>query len=80
MRAEPLSTALFRETRGAGFFRVLAGRNAPFYVDALNALEAEAADQPDGISREEVILLITDTLERPPPSDPGPPAGWEPRG
>lgn len=66
MPAEHLSTALFRETRGAGFFRVLAGRNAPFYVDALNALEAEAADRPDGISREEVILLITDTLERHP--------------
>ena len=66
MPAEHLSTALFRETRGAGFFRVLAGRNAPFYVDALDALEAEAADRPDGMSREEVILLITDTLEHHP--------------
>ena len=63
---EHLSTALFRETRGAGFFRVLAGRNAPFYVDVLNDLETEASDRPDGMSREEVILLITDTLEHHP--------------
>ena len=64
--SEHLSTALFRETRGPGFFRVLAGRNAPFYVDVLNALETEAADRPDGMSREEVILLITETLEHHP--------------
>ena len=39
MSAEHLSTALFRETRGGGFFRVLSGRNAPFYVDVLDSLE-----------------------------------------
>lgn len=66
MPIEHLSTALFRETRGAGFFRVLAGRNAPFYVDVLNTLESEAADRPDGVSREEVILLMTETLEHHP--------------
>jgi len=64
--SEHLSTALFRETRGVGFFRVLAGKNAPFYVDVLAALEAEAADRPDGMSREEVILLIAETLEHHP--------------
>jgi hypothetical protein len=64
--AEHLSTALFRETRGAGFFRILGGRNAPFYVDVLDALEREASDRPDGIAREEALALIADTLERHP--------------
>lgn len=63
---ELLSSALFRETRGAGFFRVLAGKNAPFYVDVLDALEAEAADRPDGIAREEAVAIIAETLERHP--------------
>ena len=63
---ELLSTALFRETKGGGFFRVLAGRNAPFYVDVLDSLEQEAADRPDGMAREEVIALIAETLERHP--------------
>jgi len=63
---EALSTALFRETRGGGFFRILAGRNAPFYVDVLDSLEREAADRPDGMAREEVIALIAETLERHP--------------
>ena len=66
MSGEPLSTALFRETRGTAFFRVLAGRNAPFYVDVLNALESNAADRPDGMAREEALAIITDTLERHP--------------
>lgn len=69
MSAEHLSTALFRETRGTGFFRVLAGRNAPFYVDVLDTLEAEAADRPDGMGREEIIALIAETLERHPGFD-----------
>jgi hypothetical protein len=64
--SEHLSTALFRETRGAGFFRVLGGRNAPFYVDVLDALEREASDRPDGIAREEALALIADTLDRHP--------------
>ncbi|MFD2255444.1 Wadjet anti-phage system protein JetA family protein [Luteolibacter algae] len=63
---ENLSTALFRETRGAGFFRVLTGGNASFYIDVLSALEQESSDRPDGMSREEVILLIIETLERHP--------------
>jgi hypothetical protein len=66
MPTEHLSTALFRETRGTGFFRVLAGRNAPFYVDVLDTLETEAADRPDGMAREEIIAMIADTLERHP--------------
>ncbi len=66
MAAEHLSTALFRETRGAGFFRVLAGKNAPFYVDVLDALEVETSDRSDGIGREEAVALIVETLERHP--------------
>jgi hypothetical protein len=66
MSAEHLSTALFRETRGGGFFRVLSGRNAPFYVDVLDSLEREASERPDGMAREEVIAIITDTLEQHP--------------
>lgn len=66
MSAELLSTALFRETRGAGFFRVLAGKHAPFYVDALDVLENESSDRPDGIAREEAITIIEEALERHP--------------
>lgn len=66
MSLENLSTALFRETRGTGFFRVLAGKNAAFYVDVLDDLEREASDRPDGMAREEAIVMIVDTLERHP--------------
>lgn len=69
MPADRLSTALFRETRGAGFFRVLAGKNAPFYVDVLDALEMETSDHADGMGREEAIAVIVDTLERHPGLD-----------
>lgn len=63
---EHLSTALFRETRGGGFFRVLAGKNAPFYVDVLDSLEREASDRPEGMAREEVLAIISDTLDEHP--------------
>lgn len=63
MPDEHLSTALFRETRGTGFFRVLAGKNSPFYVDVLDGLERESSDRADGIAREEAIALIVETLE-----------------
>lgn len=66
MNSEHLSTALFRETRGTGFFRVLGGINAAFYVDVLDDLEREAADRPDGMAREEVIAMVVETLERHP--------------
>lgn len=61
-----LSTALFRETRGTAFFRVLAGKNAPFYVDVLDSLEHEASERSDGMAREEVLAIISDTLDRHP--------------
>ncbi len=66
MPADCLSSALFHETRGVGFFRVLAGKNAPFYVDALDAIERATADRPDGIAREEAVQLIAETLEKHP--------------
>lgn len=61
-----LSSTLFQETRGTGFFRVLAGKNAPFYVDVLDVLERESAERPDGMAREEAILLIAEILEQRP--------------
>ena len=61
-----LSSTLFQETRGTPFFRVLAGRNAPFYVDVLDAVERESTDRPEGMAREEVILIITKVLEQHP--------------
>ncbi|MBB5353035.1 hypothetical protein HNR46_003288 [Haloferula luteola] len=66
MTDERLSTALFRETRGAAFFRVLSGKNAPFYVDVLDALEGATADHADGIAREESMAIISEVLERHP--------------
>ena len=64
-----LSSTLFQETRGTAFFRVLAGRNAAFYVDVLDALERESADRPDGMAREEAILIIAEVLEQHPGID-----------
>ena len=68
--AEALSTALFRETRGTRFFGVLAGRNAPFYVDVLDELDQEMADRPDGLPREEVIQLLIAAIDRHPGLNP----------
>ena len=64
-----LSSTLFQETRGTAFFRVLAGKNAAFYVDVLDALERESADRPDGMAREEAILIIAEVLESHPGMD-----------
>ena len=48
---------------------MLAGKNAPFYVDALDALERESMDRPDGMAREEAILIIAEILEKHPDMD-----------
>lgn len=64
--SELLSTALFRETRGTGFFRVLSGKNAAFYVDVLDDLERVTSDRPDGIAREEAMAIIVETLDHHP--------------
>ena len=63
---EHLSTALFRETRGGAFFRVLAGRNAPFYADVLDALDLASSEHADGLPREAALAIIADTLEHHP--------------
>lgn len=61
---ELLSTSLFREVRDAAFFRVLASRNAPAYIDVLDMLDRECGEQPDGLERNEAIDLIADVLAR----------------
>lgn len=67
---EFFSSSLYREVRDPAFFRVLAGRNAPTYVDVLDALERECADRPDGMSREETVELVTEVLDKHPALQP----------
>lgn len=57
-----LATHLFREVRPE-FFRVLAGGLARLYVDALDALESEAAHRSQGLERAEALGLIEQVLE-----------------
>jgi hypothetical protein len=52
-----LAAHLFREVR-PDFFRVLAGPLAHLYVDALDALEREAAQRNQGLDREEALALV----------------------
>jgi hypothetical protein len=61
-----LSTHLYREVREAAFFRVLTGRNAPTYVDVLDALDRESSARADGIDRHEAIEIICDVLGKHP--------------
>lgn len=58
----PFSESLLREIRDLAFFRVLSGRNALVYVDILETLDRESEERPDGLSREEAIALIAETL------------------
>ncbi len=60
-----LSHDLFREVR-PDFFRVLSGVNAPIYVDALDALEFEAAQRHEGMDREDALALVSEVLSRQP--------------
>ncbi len=55
-----------RELRDPAFFRVLAGKNAPTYLDVLDALERESAERPEGMAREEAIELVAEVLSRHP--------------
>ncbi|HYF36216.1 MAG TPA: Wadjet anti-phage system protein JetA family protein [Prosthecobacter sp.] len=59
---ELLSPSLYREVRDAAFFRVLAGTNAPTYVDVLDALERECGDQPEGLDRQDAVEIVLDVL------------------
>lgn len=61
-----LSTSIYREVRDAAFFRVLGSQNAPTYIDVLDVLDRECAEQPDGLERNEAIDLIADVLTRHP--------------
>jgi hypothetical protein len=63
------ATELFREVR-PGFFRVLAGRNAATYADALDALEIESAQRHEGMSREEALGIVEEVLARHPEFSP----------
>jgi hypothetical protein len=57
------SANLFREVR-PDFFRVLSGPLARLYVDALDALEREAAHRPAGIARDDVLAIIEQVVEQ----------------
>ena len=48
---------------------MLAGKNAPFYVDVLDALDRESADRADGMAREEAIQIIAEILDAHPGLD-----------
>jgi hypothetical protein len=58
-----LATHLFREL-STDFFRVLASPLASLYVDALDALEREAAQSNQGLEREEALALVEQVLEK----------------
>ncbi len=60
-----LAAELFLEV-DPGFFRVLAGRNAAVYVDVLDALEREASERHEGMSREEALAIVSEVLARHP--------------
>jgi len=68
--SELLSTSLYREVRDPAFFRVLAGKNAPTYVDVLDALDRECGEQPDGLERSDAIEIIAEVLARHPEFQP----------
>jgi hypothetical protein len=67
---ELLSTSLYREVRDPAFFRVLAGKNAPTYVDVLDALDRECTEQPDGLERGEALDIIAEVLANHPEYQP----------
>lgn len=58
-----LAAHLFREVRPE-FFRVLAGSLAYLYVDALDALEREAAQRSQGLDRDEALALVEQVVEQ----------------
>ena len=68
--ADLLSTSLYREVRDPAFFRVLTGKNAPTYVDVLDALDRECTEQPDGLEREDAIEIIAEVLTKHPEFQP----------
>lgn len=67
---ELLSSSLYTEVRDPAFFRVLAGRNAPTYVDVLDALDRECTERPDGLERNEAVEIIAEILSKHPEFQP----------
>ena len=65
-----LSHSLYREVRDPAFFRVLMGKNAPTYVDVLDALDRECTEQPDGLERDDAIEIIAEVLTKHPEFQP----------
>ncbi|WP_395751583.1 Wadjet anti-phage system protein JetA family protein [Prosthecobacter sp.] len=68
--SELLSASLYREVRDPAFFRVLTGKNAPTYVDVLDALDRECTEQPDGLERDDAIEIIAEVLTKHPEFQP----------
>lgn len=60
-----LAAQLFREVN-PGFFRVLAGVSAAVYLDVLDALEREASERHEGMSREEALAIVSEVLAQHP--------------
>ena len=58
-----LAAQLFREVR-PDYFGVLARPSARLYVDALDALEHEAAQRNQGLDREEALALVERVVEQ----------------
>lgn len=58
-----LADQLFREV-STDFFRVLASPLASLYVDVLDALDREAAENNQGLDRDEVLAIIQQVLEQ----------------
>jgi len=58
-----LAAQLFREV-STDFFRVLASPLASLYVDVLDALDREAAENNQGLDREEALGLVEHVLEQ----------------
>jgi hypothetical protein len=52
---------VFREVN-PGFFRILAGGSAAVYLDVLDALEREASERHEGMSREEALAIVSEVL------------------
>src|SRR5437667_11270774 len=60
-----LADQLFRVVN-SGFFRVLAGKSAAVYLDVLDALEREASERHEGMSREEALAIVSEVLAQHP--------------
>jgi hypothetical protein len=58
---EPLARSLFREV-SSEFFRVLSSPQCYIYVDVLDALEREASQRNEGVTRDEALAIAEETI------------------